>query len=450
MSERQNTQEVGKKKKFVLGVYTKIALTAFITVAACILFFFAVLRREEMSAIWGNIKSAAEPVVFGLVLAYLLAPVKKFCEKHAKKLLEKKIKKEEKLRKWSKTLGIIGSLIFLLIVIAVLLAIIIPAVTSSIMGLAENFSGYIRSFMNWVDNSKIGALILGENSGEVASEQLITWLKGNLWPKVQEYLANFQDYFFHITNGVVSVLTTLINFIIGIIVMLYTMSVQDKLVAQAKKIVYASFEVKRANVIIKTARKSNEIFGGFIYGKIIDSAIIGVLCYIGCLILRIPSPLLVAVIVGVTNVVPFFGPLFGAIVTVPLVMIQSPIHGLYLAIFILLLQQLDGNLIGPMILGDTTGLSGFWVMFAILVCGGLFGFYGMLLGVPTVAVLYYIAQEILKARASRKNLPKKTEEYMGLVSINEETFVPEYKVEVPKAKRIKKKEKKQPEETQNP
>ena len=402
-----------------------------------------------MAAIWENIKGAAEPVVFGLVLAYLLAPVKKFCEKHFKNLLGKKIKKEEKLKKWSKTLAIISSLIFLLIIIAVFLAIFIPAVTSSVKGLVDNLSGYIRSFMNWLDNSKIGAMILGNNTGEVASEQILTWLKDNLWPKLKNYVEDFQDYFFHITNGVVSVLTTLVNFIIGIIIMLYTMSVQDKLIAQAKKIVYSCFEIKKANVIIKTARKSNDIFGGFIYGKIIDSAIIGVLCYIGCLILRIPSPLLVSVIVGVTNVVPFFGPLFGAIVTVPLAMIQSPIHGLYLAIFILLLQQLDGNLIGPMILGDTMGLSGFWIMFAILVCGGLFGFYGMLLGVPTVAVLYYIAQEILKSRANRKKLPKTTEAYMGLVSINEETFVPEYKVEEPKKKKIKNRKKKHPEATEN-
>ena len=278
MSERHNTQGFEKKKKVIFGTYTKIAVTAFITVAACILFFFAILRREEMAAIWGNIKGAAEPVVFGLVLAYLLAPVKKFCEKHFKNLLGKKIKKEEKLKKWSKTLAIISSLIFLLIIIAVFLAIIIPAVTSSVKGLVDNLSGYVRSFMNWLDNSKIGAMILGNNTGEVASEQILTWLKDNLWPKLKNYVEDFQDYFFHITNGVVSVLTTLVNFIIGIIIMLYTMSVQDKLIAQAKKIVYSCFEIKKANVIIKTARKSNDIFGGFIYGKIIDSAIIGILC----------------------------------------------------------------------------------------------------------------------------------------------------------------------------
>lgn len=160
---------------------------------------------------------------------------------------------------------------------------------------------------------------------------------------------------------------------------------------QSKKIVYAIFKPKHGNIIIEVFHKADEVFGGFIIGKIIDSAIIGVICYFGCLILHIPDTILVAVIIGVTNVIPVFGPFIGAIPTLLLVVIQSPLHALYLLIFIIVLQQVDGNIIGPKILGDSTGLSAFWVMFSILIGGGLFGFLGMLLGVPVFAMnlLYY-------------------------------------------------------------
>jgi predicted PurR-regulated permease PerM len=225
---------------------------------------------------------------------------------------------------------------------------------------------------------------------------------------------------------VVSLFKSLINFIIGIFIMIYVMAIKTQLVGQSKKIIYAIFPVKKANDIIETIRKSNEIFGGFIIGRIIDSAIIGLICYIGCLILRIPSAFLVAIVVGVTNIIQFFGPITGALITIPLVLIQSPIHGLYLAIFILILQQVDGNIIGPKILGDTIGVSSFWIMFSILIAGGLFGFFGMLLGVPIFAIIYYITQKVVKGRMTRKKLPTTTEEYVELQSIDEKTLKPVY------------------------
>jgi predicted PurR-regulated permease PerM len=199
------------------------------------------------------------------------------------------------------------------------------------------------------------------------------------------------------------------------------MTIQDTLLGQCKKLIYAIFPAKKGNTIIKTFRKSNAIFGGFVIGKIIDSAIIGVIAYLGCVILQIPSAFLVAFIIGVTNIIPFFGPFIGAIPTILLVLIQSPIHALYLAIFILILQQVDGNIIGPKILGDTTGLSSFWVLTSILIAGGLFGFFGMLLGVPIFAVIYYILQQILAYRMEKKKLSTDTKAYVELISIDEKT-----------------------------
>ena len=175
------------------------------------------------------------------------------------------------------------------------------------------------------------------------------------------------------------------------------------------------------NKIIEIVRKASEIFGGFITGKILDSAIIGIICYVGCAILKIPDAILVAVIIGVTNVIPVFGPFIGAVPAILLVVIQSPIHALYLLIFIIVLQQVDGNIIGPKILGSSTGLSSFWVMCAILIGGGMFGFLGMLLGVPVFAVIYYVAQQMIDYVMTRKKLSIHTDDYIHLLSIDSVT-----------------------------
>ena len=425
MTDKDKTNEMPVKKKGQLSPYVKVGLTIFVTVAACILFFFLVYRFNTISTELEKLTKAAEPIIFGLVLAYLLMPVKKFIEKHTYRFLEGKIKKEGRAKKWAKTIAITGSVIFLLVIIAVLLAIIIPAVISSVAGFIENIQGYAVSFFTWFSKSKVGSMLLGSDKTNEVTEitnSLTEWVKGEFWPKLQSYLSELQGYIVQITSGVVSVFKTLLNFIIGIFVMIYAMAIEDQLVGQAKKIIYAIFSVKKANVVIETVRKSNEIFGGFIIGKIIDSAIIGVICYIGCAILRMPSALLVAVIVGVTNIIPFFGPFMGALVAIPLVLIQSPIHGLYLAIFILILQQVDGNIIGPKILGDSTGLpSGFWVIFSITIFGGLFGFAGMVFGVPLCAVIYEFIRRFVRRRLKRKDFPTSTEPYINLKKVKDES-----------------------------
>lgn len=400
----------GKENK-----YFKVGLTVFLTVASCILFFFAVYRFHDILNILKVIIKSAEPIIIGMVLAYLCMPVKKTIEGPAKKQLLKWGVKEEKSYKIASGISITGAVVFLLIIIALLISILVPAVSSSVIALIEATPGYVTSFIEWVDQSAIA-----ENSWVILVSEYITVIitKIQVWAE-SEMLPFLQQYIGQITSGVYSVVKAVLNFIIGIFVMVYMMAIQDTLKGQSKKIIYAIFPAKKGNLIIDIFRKSNEIFGGFIIGKIIDSAIIGVLCYIGCSILQVPSTLLISVIVGVTNVIPFFGPFIGAIPSILIALIQSPIHGLYLAIFILALQQVDGNIIGPKILGDTTGLSPFWVLFSILVSGGLFGFFGMLLGVPVFAVIYYICQRILKYRMEAKNLSAKTEDYVELVAIDE-------------------------------
>ena len=203
--------------------------------------------------------------------------------------------------------------------------------------------------------------------------------------------------------------------------MTYVLSIMETLQGQAKKIIYAVFKPKYGNVITHTVRKSSEIFGGFITGKLLDSAIIGVICYIVCLILKMPSALLVSVIIGVTNIIPFFGPFIGAIPALLLVVIQSPWHALYLLIFIIVLQQVDGNIIGPKILGNSTGLSSFWVLFSTLFFGGMWGVLGMILGVPGFAVIYYLIGKVVRTALSKKKLPTETAVYVKARGVNLDT-----------------------------
>ena len=415
MKEQDRTTKTPKVKKDSWDHYIKSGVTAFVTVTACITFFFMLYRFDAISVFLRKIMKSGESIIIGLALAYLLMPTKNFIQKIVYKFLRKKKIKKDKAKEIAKSIAITGSIIFLFIIIGVLIAILVPALLNSIFGLIEAMPNYIASFVKWIEETGLAdssvAVLIGDSITNLTSE-LQDWAKNEILPLVQEYIGQ-------ITSGVFAVAKAILNFIVGIVVVVYVMSIKEKLTGQCKKIIYAIFPAKKGNIIIDTVRKSNEIFGGFVTGKIIDSAIIGVIAYVGCMILQIPSALLVAFIIGVTNVIPFFGPFIGAVPTVLLVLIQSPIHALYLAIFILILQQVDGNIIGPKILGDSTGLSAFWILTSISIAGGLFGFFGMLLGVPVFAVIYYIAQQIVKYRMEKQNLSSDTEEYIHLIAIDE-------------------------------
>ena len=266
-----------------------------------------------------------------------------------------------------------------------------PSVIASISGLMKTLPKDVAAFINMIKNGNFGDSKIAELAStglQDATDYIENYATEKLIPEAQKYVAQ-------ITTGVISVVRGLLNFIIGIIVMVYVMSIQETLAGQSKKIIYAVCKPKTGNIIIETIRKTNEIFGGFISGKII-----------------------VAVIIGVTNVIPVFGPFIGAIPSLLIVVIQSPWHALYLLIFIVVLQQVDGNIIGPKILGSSTGLSTFWVMFAILIGGGMFGFLGMLLGVPTFAVIYYIVRRVVNYALRKKKLPEDTRDYTKTTGVD--------------------------------
>jgi predicted PurR-regulated permease PerM len=406
----------GDSEKIVIsrGFYFGMGLTVFLTISACILFFFLIQRYEGFAKNWNNIMRAAQPIIIGLVVAYLLTPVMKFWEKLFYKIFSKIMKNKQKAKRVSRGISVAGAILFLLVVIVLFVWAIAPSIGSSIVLMVEILPNQVQNLISFIQSQDFGNSEFADVFSEVlinVTEYFETWAKNDLLPFVQSSISS-------ITTGVISVVKVLINFVIGLFVAVYVMSIQETLQAQGKKIIYAVFPPKIGNIIINTVRKSSEIFGGFITGKIVDSAIIGCLCYMGCVILQIPSAILVSVIIGVTNIIPFFGPFIGAIPALILVVLQSPWHALYLLIFIVVLQQVDGNIIGPKILGNSTGLSSFWVMFAILVFGGIWGFFGMLLGVPVMAVIYYIIGNVTRHFLARRNLPTATSEYTAMRSVN--------------------------------
>jgi predicted PurR-regulated permease PerM len=407
-----------QQKKNDIRNYARIGLTVFITFVCCILFFFIILRFQGFADGWNSVIHAAQPIIIGLALAYLLNPVMRFWEKRIYALLtRKKGRNERKMKRAARGLAVAGAILFLLVVIALLIAAIVPALVTSISTLVATLPEQVQSFLKMVEEGNFGdseAAQLLATALTNLTEYVENWVQDTLLPEIQTYIAE-------VTSGVISVFKGIFNFLVGIIVAVYVMMIQETLRGQAKKIVYAIFKPKYGNIIVETVNKSSEIFGGFISGKLLDSAIIGVICYVVCLILKMPSAMLVSVIIGVTNIIPFFGPIIGAVPSLLLVVIQSPWHALYLLIFIIILQQVDGNIIGPKILGNSTGLSSFWVMFAILVFGGIWGFFGMLLGVPVFAVIYYILGKVVRYGLRRRKLPEATAEYIEARGVYEDS-----------------------------
>lgn len=437
-NEKPKMQEQ-KHGMWNLKQYVIIALVIFVTFCCCTLFFFMIYRYNGFTDFWKDLTRTLQPITIGLVVAYLLNPVMKFLEKYITKFLEPRIKNEKKVRKAARGTAIAGSLLFLVMIFVLLIAAIVPSVGQSIQSIVTKLPEEVNNLTTWIEdvtngNTEVSGMV--EQGIEQATKAFENFFETDVLTKVQEYVAS-------ITTGVIYGVKFVLNIFIGLIVSVYVMASKETFAGQAKKIVYALFKPVRANVIVETVRKSNEIFGGFISGKILDSAIIGVLAYIILAIMKMPDTILIAVIIGVTNVIPFFGPFIGAVPSFIIIVLQDPIKGLYFLIFVVILQQVDGNIIGPKILGDSTGLSSFWVVFAIMVFGGLWGFLGMLLGVPIMAVIYYIVERSVSYFLRKRGLSDQTEEYIDLTRVDKKTNQLIYEQEP--AKRKKKEEVKQEE-----
>lgn len=370
-----------KKKLWPLNAQS---VSNLIIVLIGILFYFLLANFGAVREKINMVLAILSPFIAGFAVAYLLNTPTVFFER----------KVYRKLR-FRRGLAILTVYLLAFLLVGFLLNMILPQALSSVVALVNNLEGYLKTLNELVD-SLITRFHLEEDSVDavmVSYQDLMKRLAGAISAALPELL----NFGVALGNGVITAITALISSI-------YMLSGKNTLTKQIKGLLFAAFAKEKVDRFLHICRHANSIFLGFINGKIIDSAIIGVLCFILCTILRIPLALLISVVVGVTNIIPFFGPFVGAIPSVMILIIVDPWAALRFGIMIIALQQFDGNILGPKILGDSTGLSAIWVLVAIVVGGGLFGFIGMILGVPTFAVIYMLTRDYVTARLKEKKI----------------------------------------------
>jgi len=381
--------------------YFYLMLAIFGGISASIVVFFLMYRFRGIGDILHTLSDILAPFIYGSVVAYLLRPMCNFYEKQFEDLLPKKMKK------LADGFAVGLSLVSGILIVYVLIIMIVPQLYDSILGLWASLPDKVNSFLEWVQTvfgEDEAFLQMFNTSYRALYTELENWAKNTLGPYISSIVSG-------VGSSVYKVLMFLYNLLIGLIVACYMLSGRKKFSRQGVLVIRSMFKPKTADLVLEEISFVDRMFGGFIDGKILDSAIIGVLCYIGCLIFKFPNPLLIAAIVGITNVIPFFGPFIGAIPSTILIMIEDPIKGLWFIVFVLALQQLDGNVIGPKILGDRTGLSSIWVLFAIILCGGLWGLVGMVICVPMFAVIYDTGKKLVRRGLKKKEQIEVWEKY---------------------------------------
>lgn len=372
--------------------YLYSMLAGFGAISMSVLFFFVLYRFQGLGDAIHKVVDILNPFIYGSIIAYLLRPICNWYDEQLSDILP------VKMRKAANALAVILSMATGCFVVYLLLIMILPELYTSIQNIWVTMPERVQSFLDWAtvtfgENEQL--LIAVESAYQSLYSSIDAWAQNTLVPYVTNIVSG-------VGQSVLKVLNFLLDFLIGIIVAVYLLLSRKKFAKQGIMIVRSSLPRRWADLVLEEIAFVDKMFGGFIDGKIVDSAIIGVLCYFGCLIFKFPNPLLVSAIVGITNVIPFFGPFIGAVPATLLIMLENPIKGLWFILFVFGLQQLDGNVIGPKILGDRTGLSSFWVLFGIILFGGLWGLVGMVVAVPLVAVLYDLMKRVV-FRGLRKN-----------------------------------------------
>ena len=385
-----------KKKR-----YLYMMLAGFGAISLSIILFMLLYRMQNVEEAVEKVAGILAPFVYGGVVAYLLRPVCNIYEKFFADMLPKK------LQKMANPISVGLSLVTGVLVVYALIIMIAPQLYASILSLWNTLPEKVEQFLKWAiatfgENEEL--LRFFDTGFDKVYAELESWVQSTLMPYVSNIVSG-------VGSSVWKILKFLYNLLIGIIVAAYLLGSRKKFARQSILLVRSALKPKWADLFLEEVAFVDRMFGGFIDGKIVDSAIIGVLCYIGCLIFKFPNPLLIAAIVGITNVIPFFGPFIGAIPSTLLILIESPIKALWFVLFVLVLQQLDGNVIGPAILGDRTGVSSFWVLFSIILFGGLWGVVGMVVAVPLFAVIYDLVKKLVRKGLGSKNQIEIWEQY---------------------------------------
>lgn len=375
--------------------YLYLMLSIFGGISLSILVFFLVYRFQGVGDVFHRLKDILAPFIYGGILAYLLRPVCNFYENAFQTYLP------GKLQNTSKILSVILSLLTAVLAVYMVIIMIAPELYNSVLSLWQTLPGKVNDFLAWAqatfgeDENVLELLRMFDSSASTLYKDLEKWVTETIAPYITSIVTG-------VSSSVTKILQFLYDMLIGLIVACYLLASRKRFARQSVLVVRSILKPHWADMFLSEIAFVDRMFGGFIDGKILDSAIIGVLCYIGCALFRFPNALLVSAIVGITNIIPFFGPFIGGIPTTLLIMIEDPIKGLWFALFVLALQQLDGNVIGPAILGDRTGLSSFWVLFAIILCGGLWGIAGMIICVPMFAVIYDTVKKLVCRGLYRK------------------------------------------------
>ncbi|MCR1848216.1 AI-2E family transporter [Paeniclostridium sordellii] len=378
--------------------YTTISLYSFIVICCSIIFYRIVWDTSVFAGKISEIISILQPFIIGGVLAYLLNFILVFVED---KLLSKNKFKNLK-PKSKRALGILATYLVAFILIALFIQFVLPQLAESIMGLVNDIPTYVTNLSD----------LIATHTKDLNVDQEYLNLAVNK-------LTDFINYIIGLAAGLIPVLgealrivaSSVWNILLGLIVSIYLLIDKENFCALSRKMVWALFNEKHAKRILELVERSNDTFGKFLSGKIIDSAIIGVLTFIVLTIFKMPYVLLISVIIGITNIIPFFGPFFGAIPAAIIILFVSPVKALWFILIIIVIQQLDGNIIGPKILGDSIGISAFWILFSLLVAGKFLGLVGMIIGVPLFAIIYSIIKEVIEDKLDKKSLPINTNDY---------------------------------------
>ena len=399
-------------KKLLENKHARLMLMIFIVGALLIIFNQIVGNYESFSEGVGTIKTIISPFIYGFVMAYLLSPIYNATVRGLYKLLGKYVKNKQRLFSFCKLVASVVAVVCLIGAVAGLIALIVPQVIESLTGILKSLpqrltqlSALFNDITSKMDNKRL-AMKMSEIYAQVQTN-LIELAQTKLLPGMGTLVGQ-------VSTQVLLTLKTMMNVMIGVMACVYMLNSKERFQGQFKKVILATLPKEKAEAVFDFAKFTNRTFGGFINGKIIDSIIIGIICFILMEIFGFPYPILISAIIGITNVIPFFGPFIGAIPAAIIILLVSPIHALYFLVLIFVLQQVDGNIIGPTILGNTTGIASFWVLFSIVIGGGLFGFIGMVLGVPVFAIIYYYFSRSINKRLEAKGLESRTDSYEDL------------------------------------
>ncbi len=413
---QRNENDSGKQNTF---------LYAFFVILASMIAYFFIFKTATIGTGIRKVIDVLNPLIYGGVIAYVLNPVMQALENGIFALADRMNHNvTRRYRKWVRVISTFLAIAIALVIIYALIATVFPQLIDSVQSIVRNFPLYVRNVNNFIEKTFSGSGDMDTNATEMVSTygaKIQQWLSDTVTPLTDDIVSQ-------ISVSVLNLISVVQNVFLGFIISIYILISKETMKARFYRFIYALLPIPTANRTLHNIRFVDEKFGGFLIGKIIDSAIIGFICYFAMLLLRMPYAVLIAVFIGLTNIIPFFGPFIGAIPSMVLIFVVNPIQALYFLIFILILQQFDGNLLGPKILGNSVGISSFMVVVSILVGSGFFGFVGMIIGVPLFAILTAVGQTLIIERMHKKHLPTDLEAYHNVGRVRGDT----HEVEPPK------------------